>query len=205
MSVLHEFAIPIVPTPKLRQRTCVRGKHAATYTSDRQAANADTIIALLARHAPKNPASGPLRLDILCCMPIPKGMTKRDREGVSRFSVFPSKKPDLDNLDKQIMDAMTRLRFWEDDSQVCLVLSGKMYSEFPCWMVRVKTCQPDTLWRLLCSGWNISAPDFVSHFPPIMSDNDVCLPKMRNNPCDECKRPCGPLLCEYYAIRESVE
>ena len=191
MSLLHEFAIPIVPTPKLRQKTCVRGKHASTYTPASQKANADTIIALLAKHAPKTPATGSLRLDILCCMPIPKSMTKRDREGISRFSVFPAKKPDLDNLDKQIMDAMTRLRFWEDDSQVCLILSGKMYSSTPCWLVRVKTCQPDTLWRVLCTGWTITTPD-----PLVFLESPA--------PCDECKRPCGPY-CEYYAIRESVE
>ena len=204
MSVLHEFAIPIVPTPKMRQQSCVRrGGHAATYTPARQKANAETIIALLAKHAPKTPATGSLRLDILCCLPIPKSMTKRDREKITNFSFFPAKKPDLDNLDKQIMDAMTRLRFWEDDSQVCLILSGKMYSETPCWLVRVMTCQPDSLWRMLCSSWNISAPDFVSHFPPNLSDNDACLSNMSSNPCDECKRPCGPY-CEYYANRESV-
>ena len=158
MSVLNEFVIPIVPTPKYRQKACVRGGHAATYTPVNQKINAETITALLARHAPKTPASGPLRLDILCCMPIPKSMTKRDREGVARLSVFPAKKPDLDNLDKQIMDAMTRLRFWTDDSQVCLILSGKVYSETPCWLVRLMNCQPDALWRLLCSGWTVSAP-----------------------------------------------
>lgn len=161
MSVLCEFVLPIVPTPKMRQKTCVHGKHASTYTSARQAANMETITALLAQHAPKTPATGSLRVDILCCLPIPKSMTKRDRQGVMNFTVFPAKKPDLDNLDKQIMDAMTRLRFWEDDSQVCLILSGKVYSETPCWLVRVKDCQPDALWREMCSGWNISVPSFA--------------------------------------------
>jgi len=158
VSVLCEFVLPIVPTPKLRQKTCVRGNHAATYTCNRQKVNADTIIALMAKYAPKSPAIGPLRLDILCCMPIPKSMTKRDREGITGLKTLPAKKPDLDNLDKQIMDAMTRLRFWEDDSQVCLISSGKIYSETPCWLVRLSKAEPDSLWRLMCTGWTVNAP-----------------------------------------------
>ena len=156
--LITEFALPIVPTPKMRQRARVFNGHASTYTCAAQKVNAESIIALMARYAPKSPAIGPLRLDILCCMQIPKSMTKRDREGIKGLVTLPAKKPDLDNLDKQIMDAMTRLRFWEDDSQVCLILSGKMYSETPCWLVRLSKCQPDALWRLMCTGWTVNAP-----------------------------------------------
>lgn len=157
MSIICEFALPIVPTPKMRQRARVFNGHASTYTCAAQKANADSIIALMSRYALKSPAIGPLRLDILCCMPIPKSMTKRDREGIAALKTLPAKKPDLDNLDKQIMDAMTRLRFWEDDSQVCLISSGKIYSETPCWLVRLSKAEPDSLWRLMCSGWTVNA------------------------------------------------
>lgn len=158
MALIAEFLIPLAPTPKLRQRVTVRDGHGTSYTSAKQKHNASDILALASKYAPKTPAKGSLRLDLLFCVPMPKSLTKRDREGVRRFVVFPAKKPDLDNYQKQIMDCMTKLRFWEDDSQVCITLAGKMYSERPGWFVRLHTCQPDALWRILCSGWNDLEP-----------------------------------------------
>lgn len=46
-------------------------------------------------------------------------------------------KPDVDNLSKQLLDAMTRLRFWEDDRQVVELVARKWYDEDPCWVVEV--------------------------------------------------------------------
>ena len=46
-------------------------------------------------------------------------------------------KPDVDNLSKQLLDAMTRLRFWEDDRQVVELVARKWYDENPRWVVEV--------------------------------------------------------------------
>lgn len=48
-----------------------------------------------------------------------------------------TKKPDLDNLEKQLLDCMTRMRFWEDDRQVYMVAKKKIYSPSPRWEVTV--------------------------------------------------------------------
>lgn len=40
-------------------------------------------------------------------------------------------KPDLDNLDKAVLDAITELGLWKDDSQVVMLLSSKEYSKNP--------------------------------------------------------------------------
>lgn len=47
-------------------------------------------------------------------------------------------KPDLDNLAKQLKDAMTRMRFWEDDRQIVRLVCEKRYSETPCWEISAR-------------------------------------------------------------------
>lgn len=50
---------------------------------------------------------------------------------------MPTKKPDLDNLAKQLKDAMTRLNFWHDDAQVVCLRCEKIYAESGRWDVAV--------------------------------------------------------------------
>jgi Holliday junction resolvase RusA-like endonuclease len=38
------------------------------------------------------------------------------------------KKPDRDNLDKAVLDALTRCKFWLDDCQVCAGNISKQYT-----------------------------------------------------------------------------
>ena len=49
-----------------------------------------------------------------------------------------TKKPDLDNLTKQLKDAMTRLQFWSDDRQVVRIACEKRYGEQGRWEVCVR-------------------------------------------------------------------
>lgn len=41
------------------------------------------------------------------------------------------KKPDADNYAKAVMDALTILRFWEDDCQVCDLSVRKQFARLP--------------------------------------------------------------------------
>lgn len=42
-----------------------------------------------------------------------------------------ARKPDLDNLCKELLDCMTRLHFWHDDGQVFSVRMEKRYADPP--------------------------------------------------------------------------
>jgi Holliday junction resolvase RusA-like endonuclease len=96
------------PRPQGRPRAgrSWTGRH-VTYTDDDTRAAAEEQAALLAPHAPREPFAGPLRLELAYYLPA----SREDGWHVSR--------PDADNLAKLTMDAMSRLRFWADDSQVC--------------------------------------------------------------------------------------
>lgn len=60
------------------------------------------------------PLEGPLALNITLTYPHTKSTPKRLREEELPMSV----KPDLDNVVKALLDTMTHMAFWNDDSQV---------------------------------------------------------------------------------------
>lgn len=80
-------------------------------------------IALAANeHAPLIPYSGPLYLDLTFWFPRPKSHYRGgdpNRGLKPNAPTYHTGKPDRDNLEKAVMDAMTVLGFWQDDGQVC--------------------------------------------------------------------------------------
>jgi len=65
----------------------------------------------------------PVSLIIYFHLPKPKSLKKN--------ILFHSKRPDLDNLEKAVLDACTNAGIWIDDSLVCNKFSRKTYSDHP--------------------------------------------------------------------------
>jgi len=61
------------------------------------------------------PLDGPLRVDIVFVLPRPKNKVLKTKPMPRYLHTI---KPDRDNLDKAVMDALTGL-LWRDDCQVC--------------------------------------------------------------------------------------
>jgi Holliday junction resolvase RusA-like endonuclease len=70
----------------------------------------------------------PLAMTIFAYFPIPKSMTKKDREKVRRNELFPTKKPDADNVAKVICDALNGVAY-HDDTQIISLEVKKAYTE----------------------------------------------------------------------------
>lgn len=83
-------------------------------------------IALAAKQKLKTPFAGPVRLDLTFYFPRPKKHYKRD---VLRPDApgYQTTKPDADNLAKAVMDALTTLGAWKDDTQVAELIVRKFY------------------------------------------------------------------------------
>ena len=94
--------------------------------------------ALLRPHKPPTPLEGGLELSFRAVFPTPKSGSKKEHAGMLRGTVCHTVKPDLDNLAKQLKDAMTRLQFWRDDKQVVRLICEKRYGEYPAWEVSVR-------------------------------------------------------------------
>ena len=75
-----------------------------------------------ARIVPPQPFRGPLSVDISFRFPRPK------HRG-SRRCVPHDRKPDIDNLAKAVLDALTDIRMWHDDSQVFSLSARKVYCD----------------------------------------------------------------------------
>lgn len=85
-------------------------------------------VALAARpHIPKEPLMCPLSLRIQFNMPRPKGHFRTNGHVKPNAPHMFTKKPDADNLAKAVMDALTQLKVWHDDSQVVWLDVRKTY------------------------------------------------------------------------------
>lgn len=131
------FTLPCIPTAQARARHGVVNGHSMTFKSDRQAANEQTLDALLSRYAPAVPLSGAVVLEFVAVFPPPKSASKKARAAMLRGTPH-TKRPDLDNLTKQLKDAMTRLQFWRDDRQVVRLACEKRYGETGRWEVCIR-------------------------------------------------------------------
>lgn len=110
--VIH---VPSVPVAQPRVRATVRGKHAAVYSPSGPIDSFKACVRLAASAAYGGaPMSGPLRVDVEFVFPRTKQQIWK-RRPMPRLPH--SKKPDRDNLDKAVLDALSGL-LWVDDAQV---------------------------------------------------------------------------------------
>lgn len=137
MSEELRFRLECAPTAQARIRHAVRCGHSMAYKSANQKAAESVLDSLLSARAPKKPLEGPLVLKFIAVMPIPASATKKAREAAQRGEMAHTKKPDLDNMAKQLKDAMSRTGFWFDDSQVVEMWCRKAYGADPHWSVAV--------------------------------------------------------------------
>lgn len=130
------FVLLCTPTPQQRARHCASG---IAYKSKSQKANERTLEAFLLPHRPEEPLRGPLELSFTAVFPVPKSWPKKRREKAINGREWHTARPDLDNLQKQLKDALTRMGFWGDDSQVAAYgETKKIYGERGEWWVRIR-------------------------------------------------------------------
>jgi Holliday junction resolvase RusA-like endonuclease len=82
------------------------------------------------------PMSGPVDIEIEIRMPVPLSKPKRFRDQALAGLIWPTKKPDWDNLAKTI-DALNMI-VWVDDAQIVKSRVTKIYHEAPAFVARVR-------------------------------------------------------------------
>lgn len=71
---------------------------------------------------------GRVSVEIIAYMSIPKTTSKKNRELMLNNEISPTKKPDVDNIAKSILDAMNRY-ILHDDNQVSKISVEKRFGE----------------------------------------------------------------------------
>lgn len=80
---------------------------------------------------------GAISIEIWAFMKVPKSASKKKRELMLTNRIRPTKKPDIDNIAKIILDGLQGKAF-EDDKQVVEIRAHKVYSNEPKVAVEVK-------------------------------------------------------------------
>ena len=123
------ITIPITPVPKARPRFT---RYGHTYTP-KKTADYEKAIAEYWRQATNGfmyDKEQALIVNLVFGIPIPKSTSKSKTELMANGTIRPTKKPDVDNLAKAVMDALNGVA-WVDDSQVVRVSIYKEYAKEP--------------------------------------------------------------------------
>ena len=131
-----EFEIPGTPVPKGRPRFSTFGKYPKAYEPHKTAVYENWVAVCYMEACPgEKPLEGAVIVEITAYFPLNKGdynsKGEPNRRGMAKLSNGEphTKKPDLDNLIKSILDGLGKANAWRDDSQVVAINARKAYSE----------------------------------------------------------------------------
>mgnify|MGYP003353495899 CR=1 FL=1 len=137
------FKIYGEPVAKGRPRYARRGNFVQTYTP-KKTTDYESVIRENAKKAmgSSEPLETPLNVLLMFGMPIPSSTPKKLLEAHLDGSIKHTKKPDLDNLAKAVLDAMNGVVYL-DDNQIVRLTIEKKYSKLPLVSISIReVCGP---------------------------------------------------------------
>ena len=117
------FLIGGEPQGKGRHRTTKAG---INYTPGKTAMYENWVKSVYINRVGEKLLYGPIRATIEAYYTIPKSKSKRVRERMLRQLERPTKKPDVDNIAKAILDSLNGIAY-RDDSQIVELNMKKLY------------------------------------------------------------------------------
>jgi Holliday junction resolvase RusA-like endonuclease len=126
---MHVFRVTGMPKGQPRPRAFSRGGRAAVYDPG----TAEGWKGDVARACATLEGAGihqPLSVTLTFYMPRPKSHYRSNgdlKNNVPRF--MNTSRPDVDNLAKAVLDALTNIRVWLDDDQVCELIVRKYWEQ----------------------------------------------------------------------------
>jgi len=124
------FIIEGIPIGKGRPKFFRRGNFVGTYTPGKTREYENSVISQALPYKPDIPLNIPLAVKLRFYFPIPSSATKKFKTKAITELVPVTKKPDLDNCVKAILDPLNTI-FWTDDKLIVEILAKKFYSERP--------------------------------------------------------------------------
>ncbi len=136
--------MPGAPKGKQRPRICRNNGRSMAYTP-RQTVEYKKLI-----KARYNAVSGakfdknePLVINVVALFQVPKSASKKSKKMMINGQILPTKKPDIDNIAKVVLDALNGICY-HDDAQICQICCKKMYAKNPGIQVLIKKCEEQT-------------------------------------------------------------
>jgi Holliday junction resolvase RusA-like endonuclease len=123
-----EFTVPGEPKGKARPRMST--KTGRTYTPGPTIQYENWVKQCFMLCDSKAILEGQITAEIDCYYSIPKSATKGKKLAMKHNIVRPTKKPDIDNVAKAILDSLNTMAY-KDDSQIVECVIRKWYGEEP--------------------------------------------------------------------------
>jgi len=126
------FFVPGHPQGKGRPRIGKVGPHARSMFTPQKTAAYEGLIALAgqAAMAGREPITGAVAVVLDICLEVPASWSKKKAAAALAGREHPTKKPDIDNVEKAIFDGLNGVA-WVDDVQVVDVVKRKRYGALP--------------------------------------------------------------------------
>ena len=124
------FTIDGLPVPKGRPKFSSRGGFARVYTPKKTADYEAQVKAAAEQAMQREPLETPVSVYLYFRLPIPQSYSKTAKEGCLSGFKRHTKRPDLDNLAKSVLDALNEV-VWADDSQIVSLHITKVYASAP--------------------------------------------------------------------------
>lgn len=123
------FVIPGTPVGKGRPKFARRGNFVTTYTPEKTASY-ENLVKLKAETAMlgRQLIDGPVSVTVGIYVTPPASWSQKKQRAALASEIFPTSKPDVDNVIKGIFDAMNGV-VWRDDKQACDVFVIKRYAD----------------------------------------------------------------------------
>lgn len=121
------FFVEGTPKAQARPRAFIRGGKAAVYNPSTAEYWKQAVFLEAHKHA-GSMFDFPVTLKLAFFFKRPKSHLRKSGEIKKDAPWRHTQRPDLDNLEKAVMDAMTSSGIWIDDAQVCEKFSSKQWS-----------------------------------------------------------------------------
>lgn len=124
------FSVDMPPAGKARPRFSTKTHH--TYTPQKTVDDEKRIRAAYKKASGgfRYPDNTPLDIVIMAYFPIPTSTTKKKFALMLERVIFPTKKPDWDNIGKLVADALNGVAY-DDDKNIVMGMVVKRYSQNP--------------------------------------------------------------------------
>lgn len=129
---MNEISFFVPGEPRGKGRPRFNKATGVTYTDSETKAYEGKIAACYRKAAQgfRFPADKFLAVEITAYLPIPKSTSKAKAEAMAAGSVLPSRKPDIDNIIKAVLDGLNGVAY-ADDARVVGVVGRKRYGAVP--------------------------------------------------------------------------
>ena len=126
-----KFTVPGKPMGKQRPKATSKGRFTKVYTPKETISYENLVIAMFQQTYPNaKPLEGEVRGCIKAFYPIPQSVSKKRKQAMLEGVIRPQIKPDLDNIEKIVYDALNGIAY-TDDSHITEMTISKHYSVSP--------------------------------------------------------------------------